>query len=99
MAELLQTTDITAFYGDFQALFGIDFSVSAGETVAIIGANGAGKSTFLRALAGLHPLLAGQESGTRPVSMTFSPTWWKNAAIRPPHCPAASSRWSPLAAC
>ena len=45
----------TAFYGDFQALFGIDFAIAAGETVAIIGANGAGKSTFLRSIAGLLP--------------------------------------------
>jgi branched-chain amino acid transport system ATP-binding protein len=50
---LLETHDLTARYGDFQALFGIDFAIEAGETVAIIGANGAGKSTFLRAICGL----------------------------------------------
>ena len=50
---LLQTRRLTAFYGDFQALYGIDTSLEAGETIAIIGANGAGKSTFLKAIAGL----------------------------------------------
>ena len=49
---LLQTQKLSAFYGDFQALFDIDVAVEQGETVAIIGANGAGKTTFLRALAG-----------------------------------------------
>ena len=44
MGALLQTHDLTAFYGDAQALFGIDFELSAGELVAIIGANGAGKA-------------------------------------------------------
>ncbi|MEZ5840802.1 MAG: ABC transporter ATP-binding protein [Hyphomicrobiales bacterium] len=52
--SLILTHDLTAFYGDFQALFGIDFSVEEGETVAIIGSNGAGKSTFLRTLCGLN---------------------------------------------
>jgi branched-chain amino acid transport system ATP-binding protein len=50
---LLETHGLTARYGDFKALFGIDFSIEAGQTVAIIGANGAGKSTFLRAICGL----------------------------------------------
>jgi branched-chain amino acid transport system ATP-binding protein len=49
---LLQTQSLSAFYGDFQALFDINVTVAQGETVAIIGANGAGKTTFLRAVAG-----------------------------------------------
>jgi branched-chain amino acid transport system ATP-binding protein len=50
---LLQTRKLTAFYGDFQALYGVDTRLEASETIAIIGANGAGKSTFLKAIAGL----------------------------------------------
>jgi branched-chain amino acid transport system ATP-binding protein len=50
---MLETRGLTAFYGDFQALFGIDMRVAAGETVAIIGANGAGKTTFLKSITGL----------------------------------------------
>jgi branched-chain amino acid transport system ATP-binding protein len=49
---LLRTQNLSAFYGDFQALFDIDLTVEQGETVAIIGANGAGKTTFLRAVSG-----------------------------------------------
>jgi branched-chain amino acid transport system ATP-binding protein len=57
--SLLQTQRLSAFYGDFQALFDIDVTVEQGETVAIIGANGAGKTTFLRALAGALPTAPG----------------------------------------
>jgi branched-chain amino acid transport system ATP-binding protein len=49
---LLQTQNLSAFYGDFRALFDVNVSVEQGETIAIIGANGAGKTTFLRAVAG-----------------------------------------------
>ena len=68
---LLQTRELTAFYGDFQALYGIDTTLDAGETIAIIGANGAGKSTFLKAIAGLvrrptdSVLLDGKPIGSR----------------------------------
>jgi len=55
MTKLLETKGLKAFYSDFQALFGIDFAMDAGETITIIGANGSGKSTFLRTLTGLCP--------------------------------------------
>ena len=56
---MLQAQGITAAYGDAQALFGINFSMQAGEIVALIGANGAGKSTFLKTLTGLLPVKSG----------------------------------------
>jgi branched-chain amino acid transport system ATP-binding protein len=50
---LLEVQGLTAFYGDFQALWGIDLTLAKGETVAIIGANGAGKTTLMRSIAGV----------------------------------------------
>ncbi|HEY9454385.1 MAG TPA: ABC transporter ATP-binding protein [Bradyrhizobium sp.] len=71
---LLETRKLTAFYGDFQALYGIDMSLDRGETIAIIGANGAGKSTFLKSVTGLirsaadSVLLDGAPIGALPVA-------------------------------
>jgi len=50
---LLEVNSLTAFYGDFQALFGVSMSVEAGQAVAVIGANGAGKSTLLKSIVGM----------------------------------------------
>src|SRR5271155_1597090 len=50
---LLAVRSLDAFYGDFQALFGVSMEVAAGEAVAVIGANGAGKSALLKSVAGL----------------------------------------------
>ncbi|MTE01962.1 ATP-binding cassette domain-containing protein [Paracoccus sp. YIM 132242] len=69
---ILSTHGLVARYGDFQALYGIDFHIDAGEAVALIGANGAGKSTFLRAVMGLLPVapdmvrMGGQPVGGTP---------------------------------
>ncbi|WP_206998852.1 ABC transporter ATP-binding protein [Trinickia mobilis] len=60
MSTLLETRGLTAFYGDFQALFGVDVKVGVGEVIALIGANGAGKSTFLKSIAGLQRTRADQ---------------------------------------
>jgi branched-chain amino acid transport system ATP-binding protein len=50
---LLTLTSVDAFYGDFQALFGVGLSLERGETLALIGANGAGKSTLAKVITGL----------------------------------------------
>jgi branched-chain amino acid transport system ATP-binding protein len=49
---LLDVRDLDAFYGDIQALFGVSMHVASGEAVAVIGANGAGKSALLKSIAG-----------------------------------------------
>jgi len=58
-APLLEVSNLTAFYGDLQALFGITLRVNAGEIVTLIGANGAGKTTILRVISGIKQLAGG----------------------------------------
>ncbi len=55
MSSLLKVTDLVVSYGGIEALKGISFEVGQGQIVTLIGANGAGKSTTLRTIAGLVP--------------------------------------------
>jgi branched-chain amino acid transport system ATP-binding protein len=56
---LLDVQSLTAFYGPSQALFGVDLAVAEGEVVALMGRNGMGKTTTIRAILGLTPPAAG----------------------------------------
>jgi branched-chain amino acid transport system ATP-binding protein len=55
--SLLEVRDLRVWYGAARALDGISFDVAEGEVVAVIGSNGAGKSTTLKALSGVPELL------------------------------------------
>ena len=57
---MLSVNDIHTYYGNIQALKGVSFRVREGEIVTLIGANGAGKSTILMSLSGVHPPKRGQ---------------------------------------
>ncbi len=57
---LITCARLDASYGSLQVLFGVDLSVDQGEILALLGTNGAGKSTVLRVMAGLMPPVAGQ---------------------------------------
>ncbi len=56
---MLKVSGLEAGYGDSQVLFGMDFTVSAGEVVTLLGRNGSGKSSTIRAVMGLLPPSAG----------------------------------------
>src|ERR1700691_6553815 len=56
---LLEVNEIHVYYGGIEALKGVSLSVDEGEGVTLIGSNGAGKSTTLRAITGLSPASAG----------------------------------------
>jgi len=57
---MLSIKNLDLFYGDAQALSRVSLEVPRGEIVAIIGANGAGKSSLIRAIAGIEPPRSGQ---------------------------------------
>ena len=58
--SVLELQEIDVFYGDFQAIFKVSLKVEEGQTFACIGANGGGKSTLLRTIAGLQRPSSGQ---------------------------------------
>ena len=59
-APILEVRDLSVVYGAIEALKGISITLRAGEMVTLIGANGAGKSTTLRAIMGLVPAASGE---------------------------------------
>jgi len=56
---LLEVRDIVVHYGRIEALHGVSLQVRQGELVTLLGANGAGKTTMMRAISGLRPLSSG----------------------------------------
>ena len=59
---MLEVRDLHAFYGRAHILHGISLEVRAGEVVALLGRNGAGKSTAMKAIMGLVPPARGEVS-------------------------------------
>jgi len=55
MSEILRTHDLRAGYGLIEVLHGVNINVEAGEIVVVLGANGAGKTTMMRAISGMIP--------------------------------------------
>ncbi|MCP5081680.1 MAG: ABC transporter ATP-binding protein [Alphaproteobacteria bacterium] len=60
MEQMLKFDDVELYYDHVYALKGVSINLDEGETVALIGANGAGKSSILRAITGLQPIRSGQ---------------------------------------
>ena len=60
MTELLRAEGVSVFYGASQILFGVDAALQEKRTLALLGRNGAGKSTTMKALAGIVPVRSGR---------------------------------------
>ncbi|RTL56058.1 MAG: ABC transporter ATP-binding protein [Rhodocyclaceae bacterium] len=60
MMPLLSVSDLSAAYGSAQVLFGVDFQLNPGEVVTLLGRNGMGRTTTVRCLMGLMPVLGGR---------------------------------------
>ena len=88
---LLDIQDLRASYGAVEVLRGIDFTVAKGEIVALLGTNGAGKSTILRCISGLLApdsgalMLLGANALSGMPSRTSSPT-----VVRLPSAPSST---------
>lgn len=89
--SLMRANGVNAGYGSMQVLWGVDLDVRAGETVLLLGANGAGKTTFLKTLVGLiaaregHIDLAGRDVTSMRSSdrMKLGMTYMSELAVFP----------------
>ena len=91
---MLRLERVESGYGRARALHGVSLAVEPGEAIALIGANGAGKSTILRAISGLNAVFAG--------SIQFEGAEIGNVAARRivrmgiAHCPEERKIWPDL---
>lgn len=72
-AEILRVDDIDVFYGASQILFGVSFGVEKGQSLALLGRNGAGKSTTMKAIIGIAPARRGRVSVRGTPVQKFTP--------------------------
>jgi branched-chain amino acid transport system ATP-binding protein len=72
-AEILKVEDIDVFYGASQILFGVSFGVEKGQSLALLGRNGAGKSTTMKAIIGIAPTRRGTVSVRGTAVQRFTP--------------------------
>src|SRR4051812_50095819 len=70
---IVQVEDLDVYYGTSQILFGVALSVRQGETMALLGRNGAGKSTTMKAIMGLAPARRGRGGVRGPVVTRVEP--------------------------
>ncbi len=93
-APLLDLRDVNAGYGPFRALFGVSFSIAEGSVVALLGGNGAGKTTIARVVTGLVPVTSGEVrfDGTNIAGMPP----WQIAPLGIVHAPEGRSVFSSL---
>jgi branched-chain amino acid transport system ATP-binding protein len=93
-APLLELRNVDAAYGPFRALFGVSFSVAEGSVTALLGGNGAGKTTVARVITGLVPVTSGDVlfDGTEIAGMPP----WEIAARSVVHAPEGRSVFSSL---
>ena len=84
---MLSLDDVELYYDHVYALKGVSIDLAAGETVALIGANGAGKSSILRAITGLSRIRKGSIAfegrridGLDPAAIVSSASPWSRRA-------------------
>ena len=91
---LLDLRDVEAAYGPFRALFGVSFAVPEGSAVALLGGNGAGKTTVARVVSGLLPVTAGTVTFD-DIDISRMPSW-RVAPLGIVHAPEGRSVFSTL---
>ena len=91
---LLELRDVDAAYGPFRALFGVSFEIPEGHALALLGGNGAGKTTIARVVSGLLPVTSGSVTFDG-IDISHLPSW-RVAPLGIVHAPEGRSVFSTL---